>query len=138
MKDSNLVRVLGRQTKHNTGLVPYTTVKAGAPAIAEAFAALVTQGVRHAIVDALEDRDLENIGAASSALPLITGGSGIAIGLPANYRVARLIPKREGAAALSPVGGPGIVLSGSCSAATLTRCGFACRAPTLTRHASRR
>lgn len=121
MKDANLVRVLARQSKHKTGLVPYKTVKAGAPAIAEAFAMLEQQGVRHAIVDALEDKDLENIGAASSGLPLITGGSGIAIGLPANYRVARLIPKREGIAALTKVGGPGIVLSGSCSAATLAQ-----------------
>ena len=119
MKDANLVRVLGKQTPHKTGLVPYRTVKQGAPAIAEAYAALRAQGIRHAIVDAVEDKDLDNIGAASSALPLITGGSGIAIGLPANYRVARLIPKREGAAALGAVGGPGVVLSGSCSAATL-------------------
>ena len=66
MKDANLVRVLARQSKHKTGLVPYKTVKAGAPAIAEAFAMLEQQGVRHAIVDALEDKDLENIGAASS------------------------------------------------------------------------
>ncbi len=119
MRDANLVRVLGRQTPHKTGLVPYRVVKQGAPAIAEAFAALQAQGVRHAIVDAVEDRDLENIGAASSALPLITGGSGVAIGLPANYRVARLIPRRDTVPALKKVGGPGVVLSGSCSAATL-------------------
>ena len=119
MRDSNLVRVLGKQTRHKVGLVPYRTVKQGAPAIAEAYAALKAQGIRHAIVDAVEDRDLENIGAASSALPLITGGSGVAIGLPASYRMARLIPKREGAEALAKVGGPGVVLSGSCSAATL-------------------
>ena len=121
MRDSNLVRVLGRQTKHKTGLVPYKIVKAGAPAIADAFAALIAEGVRHAIVDALEDKDLENIGAAASALPLITGGSGIAIGLPANYRMARLIPNRDGVAALAAVKGPGVVLSGSCSAATLAQ-----------------
>jgi len=119
MRDASLVRVLGRQTPHKVGLVPYGTVKQGAPAIAEAYASLAAQGIRHAIVDALEDRDLENVGAASSALPLITGGSGVAIGLPQNYRTARLIPRREGAAALDKVGGPGIVLSGSCSAATL-------------------
>ena len=99
--------------------MPYKTVKQGAPAIAEAYSALKAQGIRHAIVDALEDRDLENIGAASSALPLITGGSGVAIGLPQNYRIARLIPQREGASPLEKVGGPGVVLSGSCSAATL-------------------
>ena len=121
MRDASLVRVLGRQTQHKVGLVPYSTVKQGAPAIAEAYAALQAQGVRHAIVDALEDRDLENIGAASSALPLITGGSGVAIGLPQNYRTARLIQRREGANALEKVGGPGIVLSGSCSAATLAQ-----------------
>ena len=121
MRDANLVRVLGRQTRHKVGLVPYRTVKQGAPAIAEAFAALQADGIRHAIVDAVEDRDLENIGAAASALPLITGGSGVAIGLPQNYRTARLIPRREGAAALEKVGGPGVVLSGSCSAATLAQ-----------------
>ena len=121
MRDANLVRVLGRQTAHKVGLVPYRTVKQGAPAIAEAYAALQAQGVRHAIVDAVEDKDLENIGAASSSMALITGGSGVAIGLPASYRMARLIPKREGAAPLAKVGGPGIVLSGSCSAATLAQ-----------------
>lgn len=119
MRDANLVRVLGRQTRHKVGLVPYRVVKQGAPAIAEAYAALEAQGIRHAIVDAVEDRDLENIGAASSALSLVTGGSGVAIGLPQNYRTARLIPKRDGAVALAKTGGPGIVLSGSCSAATL-------------------
>jgi 3-dehydrotetronate 4-kinase len=88
--------------------------------------------VRHAVVDALEDKDLENIGAACSPLPLITGGSGIAIGLPANYRVARLIPRREGAQELAKVGGPGVVLSGSCSAATLAQVErFAAKHPAL-------
>jgi uncharacterized protein YgbK (DUF1537 family) len=119
MRNSNLVRVLGKQTQHQVGLVPYNTVKQGAFAIAEAYAALREQGVRHAIVDAVEDKDLENIGAASSTLPLITGGSGVAIGLPANFRMARLILRREGAQPLARVGGPGVVLSGSCSAATL-------------------
>ena len=132
MHDASLVRVLGRQTQHKVGLVPYKTVKQGAPAIAEAYAALQAQGVRHAIVDALEDRDLEHIGAASSALPLITGGSGVAVGLPQNYRTARLIPKREGAGALAKVGGPGFVLSGSCSAATLGQVKhFAAKHPAL-------
>lgn len=119
MTDANLMRVLGRQTPQKVGLVPYNVVKQGAPVIAEAYRALEAQGIRHAIVDAVENKDLENIGAASSALPLITGGSGVAIGLPANYRTARLIAKREGAAPLARVGGPGVVLSGSCSTATL-------------------
>ena len=121
MTDSNLVRVLGRQTRHKVGLVPYSIVKQGAPAIAQAFDALRAQGIRHAITDAVEDKDLDNIGAAASPLALITGGSGIAIGLPANYRAARLLPKRESVTTLDTVGGPGVVLSGSCSAATLAQ-----------------
>lgn len=131
MRDANLLRVLQRQSHYKVGLVPYRIVKQGAPAIGEAYATLASEGVRHAIVDALEDRDLENIGAASSALPLITGGSGVAIGLPQNYRTARLIQPREDAMALDKVGGPGIVLSGSCSVATLAQVErFAAKHPT--------
>ena len=121
MGDSNLVRVLERQSKYKVGLVPYRIVKVGAAAIAQAFEELRAQGIRHAIVDALEDRDLENIGAAISPLSLITGGSGVAIGLPQNYRVARLLRRRDDAGELEPAGGPGAVLSGSCSAATLAQ-----------------
>jgi uncharacterized protein YgbK (DUF1537 family) len=132
MRDANLVRVLGRQTQHKVGLVPYKTVKQGASAIADAYAALQAQGIRHAIVDAVEDKDLENIGAASATLALITGGSGAAIGLPANYRVARLIPRREGAPVFAKVGGPGVVLSGSCSSATLSQVeGFSAKHPAM-------
>lgn len=119
MTDSNLVRVLGRQSRHKVGLVPYSVIRGGAPAIARAFEELRAQGIRHAITDAIEDRDLENIGAAASSLALITGGSGVAIGLPANYRTARLLPQRDGVSALPGVSGAGVVLSGSCSAATL-------------------
>ena len=43
---------------------------------------------RHAIVDAIEDRDLEAIGEAAADFKLITGGSGIALGLPENFAAA--------------------------------------------------
>ena len=121
MRDANLVRVLGRQTAHKVDLVAYHTVKNGPMAIAEAFAALREKGVRHAIVDAIEDSDLENIGAACSSLPLITGGSGVAIGLPANFRMSRHLARREGVPQLAKAGGHAAVLAGSCSAATLAQ-----------------
>ena len=121
MHDANLVRVLGRQTAHKVDLVAYRTVKNGPMAIAESFDALREKGVRHAIVDAIEDSDLENIGAACSTLPLITGGSGVAIGLPANFRMSRHLAKRDGVTQLVKAGGHAAVLAGSCSSATLAQ-----------------
>lgn len=118
MRDPSLVRVLERQTRHRVGLVNLATVEQGPAAIAKGFAEAQAAGMRHAVVDAISDRHLRDIGAASAELKLITGGSGIARGLPANYRKAALLS--EGAAdALPKSHGQAAVLSGSCSAATL-------------------
>ena len=119
MTDSDLVRVLGRQTTAKVDLVPYATVRRGPAAIAAAFAALAAGGARHAIVDAVEDQQLRDIGAASADLALVTGGSGIAIGLPENFRRMGLLGATAGADALPVVGGSAAVLSGSASNATL-------------------
>jgi 3-dehydrotetronate 4-kinase len=97
--------------------VPQYDVARGVVAIRDAFASLRQAGFQHAIVDAIEDHDLEAIGEAAADFPLITGGSGIALGLPENFRRQGLIG--DGAAdALSPVTGAAVVLSGSCSEAT--------------------
>ena len=117
MRDPNLVRVLQRQSRGKVGLVPVAAVSRGADAIRKAFAALRQAGFRHAIVDAIEDHDLGVIGEAAADFPLITGGSGIALGLPENFRHQGLLG--EGTAdALPPVAGAAAVLSGSCSEAT--------------------
>lgn len=121
MLDSNLVNVLARQTPHKTGLVAHPVVKQGAQAIASAFADLQARGIRHAIVDAIEDTDLLHIGEAAAKLALVTGGSGAAIGLPENFRKLGLLPKRRMPKPLAPVSGGGAVLSGSSSAATLAQ-----------------
>jgi 3-dehydrotetronate 4-kinase len=124
MRDPSLVRVLQCQSKGKVGLVQHPTVANGPKAIAEAFAALKEQGFRHAIVDAIADRDLEAIGAAAKDLALITGGSGIALGLPENFRRAGLIGDGGGANVLPRVGGKAAVLSGSCSQATLAQLAY--------------
>src|SRR5260221_4924421 len=118
MRDPSLVRVLQRQTKGRVGLVQQSVVAHGAAAIRDAFDELRGGGFRHAIVDAVADHDLEAIGEAAADLPLITGGSGIALGLPANFRRQRLLGEGGGADALPPVAGAAAVLSGSCSQAT--------------------
>ena len=121
MTDPSLIRVLARQTPHRVSLVRFADVRRGPEAIRAAFAALRGQGVRHAIVDAAGDEDLHAIGAAMADLPLITGGSGIALGVPGNFRRAGLLPEGLAADALPAVGGPVAVLSGSCSTATLAQ-----------------
>ena len=118
MRDANLVRVLGRQARRAVGLVPWPVVKLGAAAIRAEFARLAADGVGHAVVDAIEDGDLMAIGAACGDLALVTGGSGIALGLPRNFRTRGLLPDRTDAAVLPQVAGKPAVLAGSCSAAT--------------------
>ncbi|MBT7756113.1 MAG: four-carbon acid sugar kinase family protein, partial [Rhodospirillaceae bacterium] len=121
MTDSSLVRVLAAQTPHGVGLVDHRTVAAGSARIIDAFAALREAGKHHAIIDALNDADLMSIGAACTDLKLITGGSGVALGLPENFRRAGQLKTETIADQLPPVPGPGAVLSGSCSEATLAQ-----------------
>ncbi len=118
MTDASLVRVMGRQSRHPVGLLPWSKVGAGETAINEELAALAAQGVRHAVVDAVRDEDLYAIGAASRNLRLLTGGAGLALGLPQNFREAGLLPVEANADALGTVGGAAAVLAGSCSEAT--------------------
>lgn len=117
MRDANLVRVLGSQTPHRVGLVPHETVVRGAGATANGFEALREAGIRHGIVDAIDDSDLRVIGEAAAALALVTGGSGVALGLPENFRRQGLLPAAA-PPALPAARGRAAVLAGSCSVAT--------------------
>jgi uncharacterized protein YgbK (DUF1537 family) len=119
MTDPSLVRVLQRQTKRTVSLITLATVQAGIEAVRAEIARLRTAGVTHAIVDAVADADLMTIGAACTGLPLVTGGSGVSMGLPANFRAAGLLPASETAAALPAARGHAAILAGSCSTATL-------------------
>jgi len=119
MTDSSLVRVLARQTKHKVGLVPLKQVQAGSATLRDALDKLAADGVRHVIVDAVADTDLGIIGEAVGDDVLVTGGSGVALGLPAAYRRRGLLAHKSGADALPAIGGSAAVLAGSCSAATL-------------------
>ncbi|WP_176079831.1 3-oxo-tetronate kinase [Paraburkholderia tropica] len=118
MRDANIVRVLQSQTSGKVGLVRYDQVMRGAQSVRDAFAALRSDGCQFAIVDAVSDADLHVIGEACAEHALITGGSGVALGLPANFRRAGLLPERGDAADLPTVGGHGVVLAGSASRAT--------------------
>ena len=97
MHDANLVRVLARQTALPVGLVTIDTIAQGQAAVRQAFAVQRAAGKRILIVDTLQDADLRTIGAACSDMPLVTGGSGIALGLAANFvRAGRLRHAQRG------------------------------------------
>jgi 3-dehydrotetronate 4-kinase len=121
MRDANLCRVLARQTPHKVGLVPLARVRAGVAAVRAEIERLRSKGVRHAILDAAGDADLLTLGEALADLALITGGSGIALGLPENFRRAGLLAPERQADLLPKIAGAAAVISGSCSTATLAQ-----------------
>jgi 3-dehydrotetronate 4-kinase len=116
MTDANLVRVMQAQTRRRVGLVPCDVVARGPDAIRERFALLQQQGVQVAVLDAISDADLQRIGPALAGMPLVTAGSGIAIGLPQNW--AGRLMHAAAAARLPAACGLQAVVSGSCSVAT--------------------
>ena len=118
MRDANLVRVLSRQSEGTVGLVAFATVQAGPGAIRDALTRLREQDRRFAIVDATADEHLISIGAAVANHALITGGSGVAMGLPENFRTAGLLTS-ENSTDLPTIDGTSAVLAGSCSRMTL-------------------
>lgn len=112
MTDPDIRRWLARQSRHAIGHVPAPHVFAGPDAIAAALLAEQDRGRRHIVVDAIRDEDLIAIGRAAADLPLVTGGSGVAMGLPANFGATPRQPDWSGQS------GPCLILSGSCSVAT--------------------
>lgn len=114
MTDANLVRVMQAQCSQQVGLVDYQTVLAGADAIASQIADLKASNIKIAIVDALTNDDLYRMAPALKDLPLITGGSGLAIGLPANFGLTA----RPETSQLPAARGYQAIVSGSCSQAT--------------------
>ena len=123
MTDANLVRVLQAQLKttgtagaspRRVGLVEHRVTGASAEAIGKRFGALRAEGIAIAIADAVDNADLLRLSAAVKDLPLVCAGSGLAIGLPANFAIA----PSDRAASLPAVQGFCAIVSGSCSEAT--------------------
>ncbi len=119
MTDPDIRRWLSLQTAVPVGHVPYAVVRQGAEAIRSAIDLEAREGRRLVVTDAIVDDDLRSLGTALDGALLVTGGSGIALGLPANFRAKGLL---AGAAVKQPpISGPGCVFSGSCSATSLAQ-----------------
>jgi uncharacterized protein YgbK (DUF1537 family) len=114
MTDANLVRVMQAQCEGKVGLVDHRVVRGGAAPIHARLRQMQDEGVRFAIVDALDNEDLMHLGRAIADMPLVVAGSGVAIGLPQNHGLS----PSAGAAALPRAEGATAIVSGSCSVAT--------------------
>ena len=118
MTDSNLVRVLQAQCQRRVGLIRHDTVAQGVAAVRERITALRSEGISVAVTDAIANADLRVLGEACADLPLVTAGSGLALGLPDAYAARGWVRPDTQAARLDAMRGPAAVLSGSCSLAT--------------------
>ncbi len=118
MRDASLMWLLAPQVTQPVGLANRLTVAKGAEALSVRLAALAAEGVAHVVVDAVADDDLEVIAAACSDMPLMTGGSAVAMPLPRIWSRAGMLPTEGLTPRRHDVGPRAIVLSGSCSAMT--------------------
>ena len=115
MRDASLVRVMQAQCQGRVGLIDHRAVGTSSDAVRQQITQLRTQGVRIAVVDAVSNEDLMRLGPALADLPLVTAGSGVAIGLPANWGLKANPRTSE----LPASQGRRAIVSGSCSQATL-------------------
>src|SRR5260370_19686470 len=120
MHDSNLVRVLARQSKTKVGLVDLADIVRGPDAVRARLADLAAKGFGAAIADAVFERDLETIGAVALGHRVSVGASGLGLGLAhALVVLAKVTSNAPHAASGKPVGAAAACLAGSCSQATL-------------------
>lgn len=115
MTDSNLLRLMEAQAQGRCGLVTATEMDRGVETVAEKLRQLAQQGIRYAVLDTLNEQHLLTQGAALKNMKLVTGGSGLAIGLARQWaQPGQGSPQAAGA----PQGKKAVVLSGSCSIMT--------------------
>jgi uncharacterized protein YgbK (DUF1537 family) len=120
MHDSNLVRVLARQSQTKVGLVDLAVIARGPDAVRAHLADLAAKGFGAAIADAVFARDLETIGVVALAHRISVGASGLGLGLArALVASGRLKDNATTTISNASVGGSAACLAGSCAQATL-------------------
>lgn len=123
MTDSSLVRLVEMQSKGKCGVVTLETIRKGAAAVKAKILELKEQGYSYAILDAVDESDLVVQGEALADMRLVTGGSGLAIGLA--RKVAAPGSDSKQAQSLGyPQGKQAVVFSGSCSVMTNKQVAF--------------
>lgn len=109
MWDSRVATLLAAQTAHAVAEAPIDVVRSGEQALRGAIVAAEAGGARYVVVDSLDNDDLAVIARATSDAALVTGGSGLALGLE---------PTGATLGDIAAVPGRRAVLAGSASRAT--------------------
>ena len=117
MTDSNLLRLMEAQSGGKAGLINHQILDAGADAVRAMLAEQHAEGVRYVVLDALNEQHLLTQGEALRDMKLVTGGSGLAIGLARQWATSGWDPEQAQAAG-KPLQGKTVVISGSCSTMT--------------------
>ena len=115
MLDSDLVRLLSKQTPHRVSLVPLGVVREGADCLTHELGRLAARGTRYAVTDAIVSEDLDVIAASTASMPVVTGAAGLASSLATN--ATHIQDSNDEGIQLPP--GRSLILAGSCSSATL-------------------
>ena len=118
MRDSNLMRLLEPQVTRPVGLADRLTVERGAEALRAELERLKSEGVAHVVVDAVSNADLEVIADACREMPLMTGGSAVAMPLPALYLKDGTLAADAPRPVAPALAAETVILSGSSSAMT--------------------
>ncbi|KFK58379.1 membrane protein, partial [Vibrio vulnificus] len=113
----SLIRMMDAQSQGSSGLVNFQVIEQGSQAVSERFETLKQQGVRYAVVDAFNADHLVTLGQAAKSLKLVTGGSGLAVGIDKNW-AELLADQSDAKKAGNPTKAPTVVFSGSCSVMT--------------------
>lgn len=121
MRDANIARVLAQQSQSQVANIFYEQVEQGERAIVDALLTAEPAQNTIFIVDAMSNEHLDSIGSACKDLPLITGGSAVAMGLAGNYRAMGSISEETAEHPFYIPCGNSVVLAGSCSEATLAQ-----------------
>jgi uncharacterized protein YgbK (DUF1537 family) len=119
MTDANLIRLMGAQTKKRVALLPWPIIHEGAEAVHHEIMAMKDREIAFIVADVLHNDDLLTLGEACRDMALVTGGSGIAMGLAHNLRTAGLLTPEGSTGDSHLFSGPTVILSGSCSTRTL-------------------
>ena len=118
MRDSNLVRLLTPQVNGSVGLIDRLSVARGTDSVCDALTTHRAKGIAHVVIDAVANADLDVIAQACRDLPLITGGSALAMPLPTLYLAEGFLDADATKTTKTVVAQETIILSGSCSAMT--------------------
>lgn len=117
MTDSNLLRLMERQATGKAGLIAAPLLDRGAQAVRDRLSDLKAQGVNYVVLDTLNEQHLLTQGEALRDMRLVTGGSGLAIGLARQWATAGS-DRADAETAGRPQGERAVVISGSCSQMT--------------------